>query len=127
LKNSKLLLTISGIIILIFFWITVDSELDCDSFIEKEKLEKYSGIITEKYIDQNDHNHQKVILDKNSGTDVIILNWETSGLYEYLKVGDSITKNSGTLELKIRRNYSDTIYNLSFFCLTKISSSHKNK
>ena len=73
------------------------------------------------------HMYKKVILKKRSETDVILLDSEESGLFDYLKNGDSIFKKGNSLEVHIKRNTYDTIFNLDYYCLNKISDSKKKE
>lgn len=117
MKKINFILGLVGVIGLAFFLGTADSKVDCKSLIQNEKSDTYSGLIIEKYVDQDQHMYKKVILDKKPGTDVILLDWETSGFYEFLKVGDSVSKNTNSLQVQIWRNNKDTVYNLEFHCL----------
>ncbi|WP_165499106.1 hypothetical protein, partial [Gramella sp. KN1008] len=77
--------------------------------------------------DSMSHMYKKVILKKRSETDVILLDNEESGLFDYLKTGDSIFKKGNSLEVHIKRNIYDTIFNLDYFCLKKINNSKKKE
>ena len=117
MKKFNIILGLIGVIGLAFFIGTADPKVDCESLIQNEKSDEYRGVIIEKYIDQNQHMYEKVILDKSPGTDVILLDWETSGFFDFLKIGDSISKNPNSLQVNVWRNDKDTIYNLKFHCL----------
>jgi len=125
MKKFNIILGLIGVIGLAFFFGTVDPKADCESLIQNEKSDEYSGVIIEKYIDQDQHMYEKVILDKSPGTDVILLNWETSGFFDFLKIGDSISKNPNGLQVNVWRNDKDTIYNLEFYCLEETNSLKK--
>ena len=117
MKKYRIILGFIGMFGLIIFLGTADPKIDCHSLIQIEKLTNYSGVITEKYVDQDQHMYEKVNLDKKPGTDIILLDGETSGFFDYLKVGDTISKESNSLQVKVWRNYKETIYNLDFYCL----------
>jgi len=86
-------------------------------------IEKYSGTIIEKFIVKNQHNNHRVIIDENIGLEksigirTIHFDFEISGVYDYLKIGDSITKTNINHNLKIRRSNKDTIWNMKFYCV----------
>ena len=117
MKKISLILGLIGVLGIAFFIGTADPKIDCDSLIQNEKSDEYSGVVTEKYIDQDQHMYEKVVLKKDQGSEVILTDWETSGFFDFLKVGDSISKNPNSLQVKIWRNNRDTIYNLEFYCL----------
>ena len=117
MKKFNIILGLIGVIGLAFFIGTADPKVDCEALIKNEKSDEYSGLIIEKYIDQDQHMYEKVILDKSPGTDVILLDWETSGFFDFLKIGDSISKDPSSLQVNVWRNDKDTIYNLEFRCL----------
>ena len=125
MKKFNIILGLIGVIGLAFFFGTADHKVDCESLKQNEKSDEYSGVIIEKYIDQDQHMYEKVILDKSPGTDVILLNWETSGFFDFLKIGDSISKNPNGLQVNVWRNDKDTIYNLEFYCLEETYSLKK--
>ncbi|MEG9329213.1 hypothetical protein V6B16_14815 [Salinimicrobium catena] len=121
MSNYRLILGIIGVLVLIIFWSSIESKTDCESFISGIKSEKYNGIVTEKYIDSINHMYKKVILKNSSKTNIILLDDEKSGLFRYLKNGDSIFKKNNSLKVHIKRNTSDTIFNLDYYCLTEIN------
>ena len=117
MKKLSLILGLIGVLVIVFFIGNTNPKIECQSLIENEKSDQYSGIVTDKYIDQDQHMYEKVVLNTDLGTEVVLTDWETSGFYDFLKIGDSISKNPNSLEVKIWRNNRDTIYNLKFYCL----------
>jgi len=77
-------------------------------------IEEYSGIIINKFIDREEHNFKKVIINENSSERVILLDIEQGGLFEFLNVGDSIIKTKGNLKVKVIRNNVDTLIEMKF-------------
>ena len=102
---------------LVIFWSTIDPRIDCESLIGNQKAESYTGTITRIFVDHDQHMYKKVVLNKSVGSEVVLMNWDSSGLFEYLKVGDSVAKETETLEVKIWRNNTDTLYNLTYKCI----------
>lgn len=119
MKNYSLILGLIGIVVLTIFWNSFENKPDCDEFLSQIRSERYSGIIIKKFIDKDQHNYKKVILKKDSKTQVILLDQEEGGLFEYLEKGDSISKKGGELILKIVREEKDSIYKLNYYCLTQ--------
>ena len=120
MNKYKLILGIIGVILLMVFWNSTDKKFDCEQIISNIKSQKYRGKVVEKFIDEDQHNYKKVILRKDSETQVIFLDQE-EGLFEYLRKGDSITKKENDLNVKIVRGKIDSIYHLDHYCLTQKS------
>jgi len=55
-----------------------------------------------------------VIIQEEYKEKSLVLNVETSGLYEFLQVNDSIIKKSGTLEVRVIREDLDTTLVMTF-------------
>ena len=53
MKKFNIILGLIGVIGLAFFFGTADPKVDCEALIQNEKSEEYSGVIIEKYIDQD--------------------------------------------------------------------------
>jgi len=115
------LLGVIGVII--FYALILNDRSDCETIQNRYTLEKYSGTIIEKFIDKNQHNYHKIIIDENIGLEksigirTLTFDFEISGVYDYLKIGDSITKTNINHNLKIKRNNKDTIWNMKFYCV----------
>ncbi len=85
------------------------------SLVEEYKTKEFDGIVSQKFKDENDHNFQKIVLDlKNGGSKTIITNFEKEEFYNFIKVGDSLTKKRYSLEVALRRPGVDTTLSFKF-------------
>lgn len=94
----------------IFYFI--NNQEDASSYRYHEFLSiHFNGKIIEKYIDQYEHLYPTIILRQNEMEKPYkfrIIN-EKSNLYDFLKVGDIISKDTNRNEVRIIRD-NDTIY-----------------
>ncbi|MGW9685079.1 hypothetical protein [Flagellimonas sp. 2504JD1-5] len=74
----------------------------------------FSGVVSKKFIDWEQHGFRKVVLVNQSETREIRLDYEWSGLFKFIKVGDSVTKEKKTLDMRLRRRELDTMIRLNF-------------
>lgn len=80
------------------------SKIINDVFKQDLKL-SFEGLVIDKYIDHKNHNSKTCVILEDGDTTIILLNFDESGLYNYLFVGDSVFKNNGdSLILVKRRN-----------------------
>ncbi len=110
----------SGIIIF-FSLIIIVKSFDFENLSEHKSGKEYfkpnlykvnKGIITKKYIDNDNHAYKTIELTINDSLEYYyILDRETK-LYDYIKVSDSIIKTNFGNEIIIRRNKSDSIFEL---------------
>lgn len=107
---------IATIIAIVFFWgipyflINNQEEANCYSYHEFLSIH-FNGKIIDKYIDQYEHLYPTIILRQNEMEKPYkfrIIN-EKSNLYDFLKVGDIISKDTNQNEVRIIR-VNDTIY-----------------
>lgn len=75
----------------------------------------YSGLVTNKFIDSKQHNYQTVIIQNGEEKDILLLDFETSGLFDFIEVGDSIFKKKSSLKLRLIRSELDTIIEMQIF------------
>jgi len=80
--------------------------------IEANLQEEYVGIVTANYYDRKEHNFKTTIISTSRGNKVIHHIRDTSGLFEYLIVGDSIFKHKGSMEVMVKRNNSIKIFEI---------------
>ena len=114
--RRQFILAIIGIpVILIFFWfVRKDTSVSFEEFLHHYRIEEYSGLVIDKYVDKDEHNYQKVILQHEYGERVILFNHETGGLFNHIEVGDSLIKEYGNLDVKILRADFDTTITMKF-------------
>lgn len=106
---------IATIIAIAFFWgipyflINNQEEANCYSYHKFLSIH-FNGMIIDKYIDQYEHLYPTIILRQNEMEKPYkfrIIN-EKSNLYDFLKVGDFISKDTNRNEVRIIRG-NDTI------------------
>ena len=114
--RRQLILGLIGIPIILLFIKVVqkDSSVTFEEFLHHYRIEEYSGLVIDKYVDKDEHNYQKVILQHEYGERVILFNHKTGGLFNHIEVGDSLIKEYGTLDVKILRTDFDTTITMRF-------------
>jgi hypothetical protein len=70
---------------------------------------EFNGTVTQKYIDRNQHNYETVILENETLKQTILFDFVMGGLYEFIEVGDTLSKKSGSLDLRLKRRDLDTL------------------
>ena len=75
----------------------------------------YSGVVTNKFIDSSQHLYKKVFIKEKYGTKIVLFNGEVGGMFDFIKIGDSISKKEGTNEVRVRRKKLDTVISLRFY------------
>ena len=96
----------------------------CDNLTQKEFFDKivydeyhsnYDGIVTEKYIDKQNHARPIIVIrhhifgDKRK--DFV---FQSSKIFDFIRVGDTITKKNKSLLINLKRKNFDTIIKLDF-------------
>lgn len=119
MRNSKRVkLILSLIIIAVIFIISRTFEISQEDYeqgtIETYKNIETSGKIISKFRDYDDHSYLKVIIEEENRENTLLFNLETGGLYDYLKINDSIVKERGTLDMRIIREDLDTTITMTF-------------
>jgi hypothetical protein len=83
--------------------------------VDNYRTEEYRGVVTNKFIDKKGHNLKKIIVEENNKERVIMFDpIETSGVYSYFEIGDSLIKNLGSLQVRVIRNQTDTTIQMKF-------------
>lgn len=122
MKTKKALLKVWAIISLmglfiIIFWLknmmpTPDEHM---SMVENAyKVDEFSGIITDKFIDKNEHNYKKIIIGKNNTQRVVLFDTETNDIFDFFMINDSVVKKKGSLEIRVMRKDLDTTLQIDF-------------
>ncbi len=106
------------LIVFIFLFIACDDRTQkekFDKYVYDEYYSKYSGIVTDKYIDGNDHNRH-IIEIKNEifGTNKKDLTFQSVQLFNFIQVGDTLLKDNKSIKLQIKRTDLDTLIPLDF-------------
>ncbi len=74
----------------------------------------FSGIVTNKLIDKKDHSEKKITIDKNGKKKIIMLTLQQNDLFNYISIGDTISKKKNSLLLILRNKTTDTILKFKF-------------
>jgi len=121
-KNWVIIIfVISSVFIVTFFtlWgvenIPSQEEL-CKAGVDFYKQEAYTGIVIDKFIDKEQHNYKKVIIEEDFNDKVVYLDADVGGVYNYIMIGDSLMKNKGELFLLVNRKGKDTLIDFKFRC-----------
>lgn len=104
-KNRGQVIMIGVIILSVVLLNVLDSHSNC-SYQKKKLRISYSGIVTNKLLDKKNHMTRTLILNN---TYKIIFNREKSGFYEFINVGDSISKKTGEFNIEVYRG--ELVYN----------------
>jgi len=120
-ENKLLRWLISGVIFCAIWIIFKDNlstriarKKQCEGRDEIIRLD-VDGIITSKYRDKRNLRHFRYLAGGDTvDSDIFVV--EGSDFYNYLKEGDSIKKESGTLLFKVTRFGHDTVHTLRYGC-----------
>ncbi|PKP24250.1 MAG: hypothetical protein CVU03_13225 [Bacteroidetes bacterium HGW-Bacteroidetes-2] len=77
--------------------------------------EEYSGLVKQKYIDKEQHNFKTIIVKQKNKEYTILFDFVMGGLYEFIEVGDTLSKKSGTLDLRLKRKDLDTLITMQIY------------
>jgi len=75
-----------------------------------------NGMISEKYIDKQNHSDNTIIVVENDIEKTFFLDFEIGGMYDFLEIGDSIVKNKQQLSIRIIRGSMDTVLTFKYNC-----------
>lgn len=76
--------------------------------------DSFSGTVSKKFIDWDNHGFKKIVLVNQSKTREVRLDYEWIGLFKFIQVGDSISKEKYNLDMRLKREELDTIIRLNF-------------
>jgi hypothetical protein len=119
LKKPKIISLILGVLTIVFFVVLAKHKTkeDCIRIGEMYVNMEYKGLIKQKFEDMENHALPTLtIINEGKQSKTFGSFRETSGLYNYSQVGDTIIKERGSLIVKILRVDKDTIFNLDFNC-----------
>lgn|SRR5690554_1291079 len=119
IKKPKMISLILGALTIVFFIVLAkrNAKVDCIRLRETYINMEYKGLIMQKFEDmENQALPTLTIISEKKQSKTFGSFRETSGLYNYSQVGDSIIKEKGSLKVQILRADKDTIFNLDFNC-----------
>lgn len=70
---------------------------------ESLRYEVFSGVVLKKFRDKNNHDYPTIELRNAYGTQLIRLQLDESGLYNFVQEKDSIVKDYGSYVVKVYR------------------------
>ncbi len=83
--------------------------------VYKEYHSNYEGIVTEKYIDKYTHENPMIIIrNQIFGDKKKDFVFQSSILFDFIKIGDTITKENECLLINLKRKNLDTMIKLDF-------------
>ena len=93
---------LAAIIFLVNRNLPTSKEINQTAF-ESIKLTKFEGLVIDKFMDKRNHNHATLRLKNSFGEQNIILTRDKSEIFEFVQVGDSVSKEYGDLNVRIKR------------------------
>ena len=109
-----------GLLILPFFvyFALQHFQSGCKEMVKEIKNEMISGKVNDKFIDNENHALTTVIyFDAKANIEKkLIYGNDRSGVMEFLKIGDSISKQTGSYKFQIFRNGEVYNFSLDFNC-----------
>ena len=116
-KRVKHIFLIIGLIIMaIWFYFQIRKQGTCKEAENKEFHIEYNGVVIKKYIDKTNHNFEIIEIGNKDQIQKIMMDWDKSGLFEYVKEEDSIIKELNSLEVKVYRNKIVTTFIIDYQC-----------
>lgn len=118
---KKLVLIISLVVIISIGFIIIYSFVSKISETKDTNSSKYYenkvifGEVKNKFINKKQHNQQIVILENRKIKDTIIFNFVTGNVYEFINIGDTLSKKRNSLDLHLKRNELDTIIQMNIY------------
>jgi hypothetical protein len=118
--SDKFTLIIRLVLGLVFFAIVIvvtSTNAQCSK--EKEVAKQLlNGKVIKVYLDSTHHNYETIEMTMNGKIEKnYFLLFEKSGVFNYLLPGDSISKNEGSLELKVFGKKEKILKNLHYGCV----------
>ena len=78
--------------------------------IDKTFNDEYVGSVIRNYVDTEQHGYRITIIETSDGIKTIKHTRDISGIFEYLQAGDSVWKESGSMEVRVKRADSTRIF-----------------
>lgn len=109
------LLYVVGITGVIIFFVSQPSDNKiCIQQYKKEGSISYKGRVIARYLDKANHNSK--IIEVSSKNNKVNLDWDLSGLYDFIEVNDSIVKDRGSYEVHVYRNSDEYKFVIDYGC-----------
>ncbi|MGD9992554.1 MAG: hypothetical protein AB7S69_04575 [Salinivirgaceae bacterium] len=73
-----------------------------------------AGYVNDKYIDENSHLHETLVINNSGQSLRLIIPNDKSGLYAYIAIGDSIFKEKESMVCYVKRDGIYTRFEIDF-------------
>lgn len=94
------------VMVVFFVYHTIELKKRNIQRFKEERDKEYAGIIKKIYIDRYEHDTKTIVLNENYVNILTIWDLDRSGIYEFVKVGDSIVKRVNTYQVDVYRSDS---------------------
>ena len=116
----NILSRVAFLILFIFFVGASIKDFDaapCNSY-KDFKSYAYDYVVVNKYIDSSEHSYPTLILQDKKGNSLqnVDLIFDKSDLFDFLSIGDSIKKGTGTDIIRVLNSKIDTTFKVNFGC-----------
>jgi hypothetical protein len=95
---------------LLFFFMAFLSCGDyCQDYLRPKQIK---GKLITKYIDKNDHELKKMVIQDGMQQYILVIEERNPELWDYIENGDSIFKDTGNLDIIIKKQTNITTFNI---------------
>jgi hypothetical protein len=118
MKRKKILLSFlfTALTILVFILFKPSERKLCRQAYSEVLKMHYKGVVIEKYFDSKNHLAPTVVVNSMQNSFKIIDYRDESGLFDYLKKGDSIVKIENSSIVLIKRNGLNKTFRIIYNC-----------
>ncbi len=113
--SKKHLFIIAQVVFVILFfalWFLAPSgNCEAENSLKKEK---FNGNVVKKYIDREQHLYPTLKLANYNR--IVVVDYDKSGFYPFVQIGDSLIKEKGSLDIRLIRNELDTVFTIDYGC-----------
>lgn len=107
---------ISFLLVITFLIYQTLNQKSCRDYFEEEKSICFDGVITNKFVDKNEHNYPILIIDGNDETIRYNMTSDLSGLFDFVEIGDEIIKEKGFNQISVKRDIKKVVFFLDYGC-----------
>jgi hypothetical protein len=99
------------VLILLIILFNRGDESSADNLTDWYRKMEFEGVVIGKFNDTDNHFNRTLVLRSYQGLEQeVIDNFDSSGLYNYLMLNDSVSKVKNQLDFLVSRNGSDTVF-----------------
>jgi hypothetical protein len=96
------------------------NDILCDTY-RQESFTVINGIVDSVYEDKKNHSQDMLKVKNGKDIQTIYLEYDRSGLFEYLNSGDSVIKEYKSYEVVVKRSNSVKVFVLDYGCKETIN------